>query len=188
MIDPGTPEPVPAWDDMVLVGFVARSHGNKGQVILKSESDFAERRFRVGAHVFARRGDGPIERLEITSVRFQQGRPIVGLVGYSTISEAERLAGAELRIPESEQEPLPDGVYYHHQLIGCDVVTAGGGAVGTVTAVQGEGEATQLIVRGPRADVMIPLARPICDVDVAAKRIVVTPPEGLLEVNGEWRG
>ena len=48
------------WDDMVLVGFIARTHGNKGQVILKSESDFPEQRFRTGARLFARIGQGPI--------------------------------------------------------------------------------------------------------------------------------
>jgi len=173
---------------MVLVAFVARTHGNKGQVILKSESDFAEQRFRAGARVFARIGTGPIETLEVTSARFQQGRPIVGFAGFSTITEAERLAGAQLRIPETEQEALPEGVYYHHQLIGCQVVTRGGDALGRVSDVQGEGQATRLVVSGPRAEVMIPLAQEICEIDVAAKRIVVTPPEGLLEVNGEWRG
>lgn len=172
---------------MVLVGFIARTHGNKGQVILKSESDFAEQRFRVGARVFARIGRGPIESLEVTSVRFQQGRPIVGLAGFASIDDAERLAGAELRIPESEQERLPEGVYYHHQLIGCEVVTNTGQALGRVSDVQGDGQASRLIVRGPRAEVMIPLAQEICAIDVAAKKIVVTPPEGLLEVNGEWR-
>ena len=172
---------------MVLVGFIARTHGNKGQVILNSESDFAEERFRVGARLLARIGDGPIETLEVTSVRFQQGRPIVGLVGFSSISEAERLAGAELRIPEGEQAALPEGVYYHHQLIGCEVVTATGQTLGRVSEVQGDGNASRLIVKGPRAEVMIPLADEICAIDVTAKRIVVTPPEGLLEVNGEWR-
>lgn len=176
------------WDDLILVGFVARTHGNKGQVILKSESDFADQRFRAGARVFARRGDGPVETLEIASARFQQGRPIVGFVGFGSISEAERLSGAELRIPESEQDPLPEGAYYHHQLIGCDVVMAGGELLGRVSAVQGEGEATRLVVKSTRAEVLIPLAQEICAVDVGAKRIVVTPPEGLLEVNGEWRG
>ena len=68
------------------------------------------------------------------------------------------------------------------------MVTVDGIAVGKVTQLHGEGEATRLIVRGPRAEVMIPLADPICAIDVAAKRIVITPPEGLLEVNGEWRG
>ena len=100
---------------MVLVGFVARTHGNRGEVILKSETDFPEERFRVGGILQARRGEGPIEPLEVTSVRFQQGRPIVGIAGIGSISEAERLAGYELRVPESEQAPLPDGSYYHHQ-------------------------------------------------------------------------
>ena len=175
------------WDDMILVGFVARTHGNKGQVILKSESDFADQRFRPGARVFARIGNGPIEPLAIATARFQQGRPILGFAGFSSISEAERLAGAELRIPESEQEPLPEGAYYHHQLIGCEVVIPGGETLGRVSAVQGDGQATRLVVKGPRAEVLIPLAQEICTVDVAAKRIVVTPPEGLLEVNGQWR-
>jgi 16S rRNA processing protein RimM len=172
---------------MILIGFVSRTHGNKGQVILKSESDFADQRFRAGAQVFARTGDGPIERLEIAAARFQQGRPIVGFAGFSTISEAERLAGAELRIPEAEQEPLPEGAYYHHQLIGCEVVIPSGETLGRVSAVQGDGQATRLVVKSLRSEVLIPLADEICTVDVAAKRIVVTPPEGLLEVNGEWR-
>ena len=175
------------WDDMVLVGFIARTHGNKGQVILKSQSDFAEQRFRPGARLFARIGAGPIETLAVTAVRFQQGRPIIGLEGFSSISEAERLAGAELRIPASEQEPLPEGFYYHHQLIGCEIVTNGGQELGRVSDVQGDGQATRLIVKGRRGELMIPLADEICAIDVAAKKIVVTPPEGLLEVNGEWR-
>ena len=178
---------VAAWEDMVLVGFIARTHGNKGQVILNSETDFAELRFREGATLFARVGAGPVEKLNVTAVRFQQGRPIVGLAGFETISDAERLAGAELRVPVSEQEALPDGTYYHHQLIGCEVITREGEALGRVTDVQGEGEATRLLVRGRRAEVLIPLAQEICEIDVAAKKIIVTPPEGLLEVNGEWR-
>ena len=88
---------------------------------------------------------------------------------------------------EAEQEPLPEGVYYHHQLVGCDVVLPSGETLGQVSAVQGDGQATRLVVRSMRSEVLIPLAEEICAVDVAAKRIVVTPPEGLLEVNGEWR-
>jgi 16S rRNA processing protein RimM len=175
------------WDDMVLVGFIARTHGNKGQVILKSESDFPELRFREGAVLYARLGTGPVEKLLVTSARFQQGRPIVGLEGFASIDDAERLAGVELRIPEEEQAPLPSGTYYHHQLIGCEVVTAEGELLGKVVEVQGGGVAARLVVRGHRAEVLIPLADEICRIDVAARRIVVTPPAGLLEVNGEWR-
>jgi 16S rRNA processing protein RimM len=93
----------------------------------------------------------------------------------------------QLRVPTSEQEPLPPGTYYHHQLIGCAVATRDGQTVGKVTAVEGVGAASRLVVRGARREVLIPLADEICAVDMTAKTIVVTPPEGLLEVNGEWR-
>jgi 16S rRNA processing protein RimM len=172
---------------MVLVGVVARTHGNRGQVIVNLETDFPEERFKPGATLFARRADGPIETLQVTSVRFQQGRPIIGIGGIGSIDEAERLAGAELKVPESEQTTLPGGSFYHHQLIGCSVVTPAGEAIGKVEKVEGTGGASRLVVRGPRSEVLIPLAEPICKVDVTAKMIVVTPPEGLLELNGDWR-
>ena len=172
---------------MVLVGFIARTHGNRGEVILKSETDFPEDRFRVGATLHGRRGAAPVETLEVTTVRFQQGRPIIGVAGIGSISEAQRLAGYELRVPESEQAALPEGVYYHHQLIGCEVVTQSGDSVGRVADVQGDGEATRLVVRSPRGEVLIPLVHEFCAIDVPAKRIVIDPPQGLLEVNGEWR-
>ena len=82
---------------------------------------------------------------------------------------------------------MPEGTYYHHQLIGCEVATRGGEQVGRVVAVQGEGEASRLVVRGLRNEVLIPLAKEICEIDVTAKRVVIDPPEGLLDVNGEWR-
>lgn len=173
---------------MVLVGIVARTHGNRGQVIVNNETDFPESRFKTGATLYARYANGPVEALQITSVRFQQGRPILGLDGFSSIDDAERLAGAELKVPESEQAPLPPGTFYHHQLIGCAVVTANGDHVGKVTKVDGEGANSRLVVTSTRGEVLIPLAEEICQVDVAAKTIVVTPPEGLLEVNGDWRG
>ena len=67
------------------------------------------------------------------------------------------------------------------------VVTDGGEAIGQVVRVDGDVHATRLIVRGRRSELMIPLAEAICTVDVAAKVITVRPPEGLLELNGEWR-
>ena len=176
-----------AWDEMVLVGIVARTHGNRGQVIVNNESDFPELRFKTGATLYARRANGPVEPLQITSVRFQQGRPILGIDGISSIDDAERLAGAELKVPASEQEPLPPGSFYHHQLIGCEVVTAAGEPVGTVAAVEGSGETSRLVVKSTRREVLIPLAEEFCRVDVGAKRIVITPPEGLLDLNGDWR-
>ena len=95
----------------------------------------------------------------------------------------------ELRIAEdeSDSELLEEGEYFHRDLIGCAVVTEGGDLVGEVTAVEGDRGNTRLVVKSRRSEVLIPLADEICTIDVANKRITVRPPEGLLELNGEWR-
>ncbi len=182
------------WDDAVLIGVVARTHGNRGEVIVNSQTDFPEERFEPGACVMARRNDGDPVTLEVATMRMHQGRPVILFKGVGSMNDAERLAGLELRVAEEEDGdgasrrlPLDDGEYYHRDLIGCAVVTESGEPIGEVTAIDGDRSATRLVVKSRRNEVLIPLADAICTVDVAAKRIIVRPPEGLLELNGEWR-
>ena len=69
-------------------------------------------------------------------------------------------------------------------LVGCRVETRSGENVGVVREVEGTAGGSRLIVVGARGDVQIPLAVDICPtIDVAGRRIVVDPPEGLLELN-----
>ncbi|HYB94781.1 MAG TPA: ribosome maturation factor RimM [Vicinamibacterales bacterium] len=178
-----------AWHDAVLVGVIARTHGNRGEVIVNSETDFPEDRFREGAQLLTRRKDGTPATLEVATMRMHQGRPVILFKGIASMDDAESLAGLELRVPETElgRDVLEAGAYYHRDLIGCEVVTEGGESVGTVAAVEGDGHATRLVVRGRRGDVLVPFVDAICTVDIAAKRITIRPPEGLLELNGDWR-
>ncbi len=178
-----------AWDEMILVGRVARAHGNKGQVVVNPETDFPEKRFQEGREVLTRRA-GEIRRLAISDVRFQRGRPIIAFTGVETMDDAEALAGAELKVPSSELDELPQGTYYHHELIGCEVRRADGATIGRVKAVEGPTAGSLLVVDTRRGEVLIPLAGEICvRVDPAARVIVIEPPEGLLELNerGRWR-
>ncbi len=174
-------------DDAILVGVVARSHGNRGEVILNSETDFPEERFQAGAHVAGRGKDGREVALEVASMRMHQGRPVVRFVGYESIGDAEALAGLELMAAAGDAPALREGEYYHRDLIGCQVVTSDGTPIGQVAAVEGERGANRLVVTGRRGELMIPLADEICRVNLGERRITVTPPEGLLELNGEWR-
>jgi len=170
-------------DDLLLVGRVARAHGNRGQVIVNLETDFAEDRFRVGQVLLVGSTD-PLSPRRISEVRFHQGRPVLTLESVTTMDEAEAMAGAELRISTSAMTPLPAGTFYRHDLVGCEVRDAADAVVGRVTAVEGPIERSHLVVQGSRGEVLIPLAADICvRVDPAAGLIVVNPPEGLLELN-----
>jgi 16S rRNA processing protein RimM len=170
-------------DDLLLVGRVARAHGNRGQVIVNPETDFAEERFRVGQVLLVGPADRPSPQ-RITAARFHQGRPVVALEGVDTVNGAEALAGAELWLPASTIAPLPTGTFYRHDLVGCEVRDIGEAVVGRVTDVQGPIERSLLVVQGERGEVLIPLVDHICvRVDPAARLIVVDPPDGLLEAN-----
>jgi 16S rRNA processing protein RimM len=168
---------------MALVGRIARAHGIRGQVIVNLETDFPEARFQPGAELFVERG-GAVEAVRLTTVRFQNGRPVVGIAGVETMNDAERYAGCELRVPMDRLAALPSGTYYRHDLVGCRVETAAGATVGVVADVEGTIGGSRLVVSGSRGEILIPLAAAICKtVDAAAKRIVIDPPDGLLDLN-----
>jgi 16S rRNA processing protein RimM len=169
---------------MALVGRVARAHGIRGQVIVNVETDFPHERFQPGAELFVRIGER-VEPVTVTSVRFHRQRPVLGLRGVDDMNAAVALAGAELRVPVDRLVALPAGVFYRHDLVGCRVETAEGDPVGVVRDVEGSMGGSRLVVQTPAgADVLIPLAAAICAaIDTVGKRIVVAPPEGLLNLN-----
>ena len=168
---------------MAGVGRIARAHGIRGQVIVSLDTDFPEERFRPGAELFIER-NGEVQALRLTSVRFHRNRPVIGIAGVETMSGAELLAGRELRVPIERLAPLPGGTFYRHDLIGCRVEMPAGELVGTVQNVEGTLSGSRLVVAAARGEVLIPLVAEICvTIDPVAKRIVIDPPDGLLEVN-----
>jgi 16S rRNA processing protein RimM len=171
------------WDSMAVVGRIARAHGIKGQVIVNLETDFPETRFQPGAEVFVNRG-GVVDTLTMTTVRFHRDRPVIGLRGVDDMNAARALAGSELRVPVEWLAPLPAGTFYHHDLVGCLVESGAGDRIGIVKAVEGDMGRSRLVVETAAGEVLVPLAVDICTtIDPVGKRIVVEPPEGLLELN-----
>lgn len=173
----------PRWDDLVVVARIARTHGRRGEVILNLETDFPEERFQPGREFFML--DGPrMVSVTVDSVFFQRGRPVVGLSGVESMNDAELLAGRELRIPADDLVPLPDGAFYHHDLVGCRVRTVDGAEVGVVRRIEGTGTACRLVVDGPDEEQLIPFAEAICRrIDPVGREIVIDAPEGLLGLN-----
>jgi 16S rRNA processing protein RimM len=173
--------------ELLLVGKVARAHGNKGQVIVNPETDFVHERFAAGNVLVIEQRGATVER-RITAVRFHAGRPILALDGVATMNEAEALAGAELKMPASALRPLPEHTYYRHALVGCEVQDTTGRAIGRVVEVEGPLEQSRLVVEGERGEVLIPMVEGfIVRIDTDARYVIVNLPEGLMEVNAPTR-
>ena len=171
---------------MAVVGRIARPHGIRGQVVVNLETDFPHERFQAGAEFFVKRTPATVnvERLVIATVRFHNERPIVGFEGVDDMNQAKALGGTELRVPLDRLAALPPATFYRHDLVGCAVERLDGSRIGQVTDVEGSLGGSRLVVSTERGEVLVPLAAEICrSIDPAGKRIVIEPPDGLLELN-----
>lgn len=102
------------------------------------------------------------------------------------MGRADEFVGRDILAPGEDLKTPEEGRFYDFALIGCSVVTIGGLSVGVVRDVQAIGESTLLVIDGDPGskEVLIPFSRDICvEVDPPGKRIVIDPPDGLLDLN-----
>jgi len=178
-------EPVPSGE-WVAIAILGRTRGNSGEILaipLAGQPERFEGLERVWLF-------GPAEggRFDIESVWLHDGRPVLKFRGIDSISDAEALVGAEVRLPIAERMPLEEGEFYQAELVGCEVVEGPSGEpLGEVTGWQDAGGPSLLQVRmRDGGELLIPFARAICvEIDVAARRILVDLPAGLKELNRE---
>jgi 16S rRNA processing protein RimM len=99
------------------------------------------------------------------------------------VAAAETLRGRWLAVPEAEALPPGPGRFYPWQLEGCRVFTETGQEVGRVTGVESSPAHDLWVVHDGRGEHLIPAVPAIVlEVDLAGRRIVLRPPEGLLEL------
>lgn len=173
----------------VVVGHISRPHGTKGEFFIWSLTDRPDDTFvPEGTLLVARReGDLPDDifpQLRITSVRpFRKGY-LLCFAGIHDRTAAELLRDRYLLRPFEEVAPLDEGEIFYHQLLGAEVVTTEGQGLGTVREVYSLRPADLLEVGRPGGDpILIPYtAEIIVEFDPAARRLVVDPPEGLLDL------
>jgi 16S rRNA processing protein RimM len=83
-----------------------------------------------------------------------------------------------------QNPPLPEGQYYHHQLLGLHVVTTGGKSLGTISEILPGQSNDNYIVAGPRGQVLIPAIEDVIQsVDLNKGEMVIEPLPGLLDLN-----
>jgi len=123
--------------------------------------------------------------LTIEVVRSHQGRLIIGFEGVADRSVAEELRGVLLCVDSADVAPPADpDEFLDHQLVGLSVVTPAGEPLGEVAAIDHAPASDLLVLRRPAGGTaLVPFVKAIVpEVDLAAGRVVVDPPEGLLEL------
>jgi 16S rRNA processing protein RimM len=189
----------PAW---TVLAHVLRPQGRKGEVLAELFTDFPER-FEDQRRVFLAVPSFAGEQAEARSAEVvafwlpvgkNEGRVVLQFAGVDTISDAESIAGLDVLIPSEERLPLDAESVYISELIGCTVYD-GLKPVGVVEDVQFamtadggrrlEGAAPLLVVSSlDGGEILIPFAKAfLVKVDTDAKRIEMTLPDGLVEVN-----
>lgn len=167
---------------MVAVGKVVRPHGLRGEVIVESWSDIADR-FETGAVLTLDPSTlAATRRLEIAAARHHQGRLLVQFLGIEDREAAENLRGAVLTVAREQVPPAPEGSYYHFELVGCRVLDDPEGDLGEVVAVLDDGGGTLLEVAEGSRRLLVPFVSAyLLGVDLADRRIDTKLPPGLVE-------
>jgi 16S rRNA processing protein RimM len=170
-------------EEDVVIARIVKARGIRGEVACVLETDFPSR-FSSLEQVTVWMPDGARLSLKVEDHWFHNQRVILKFEGYDTMTAAQGLAGGRLVVAEADVEPLAEGQFFERQVIGSEVVTSDGRTLGVVTRVMRTGGTDLLVLAGDDGrERLIPFADEICTgVDVAAKRITIDPPDGLLEL------
>ena len=167
-------------DQTLVVGRVGRPHGLRGEVTVTVRTDSPEQRFVDGAEFQVSGG----RRLRVVGIRWHSGMLLLRFEGVADRDAAAILTGTVLTVDVADLAPPDDPDEFHdHQLVGLRAELADGTRVGSVREVlHGPGGELLVVSRAGLPDALVPFVRQIVPaVDLAGGRVVLTPPDGLLE-------
>ena len=163
------------YPQLVVVGRVLGIHGTSGQVRVQVHSDVPHR-FDSGEVLYL---DQQPYRITC-SVPFRSDRVILALQGIDTVAAARSLVGQWLTAPESPAQLLPEGDYFHYQIIGLRAITEDGEELGEVREILSTGSNDVYLVSDGSTEILIPaIAEVIRQIDLEAGLMVVRLMEGL---------
>ncbi|MFL6121897.1 ribosome maturation factor RimM [Actinophytocola sp.] len=170
--------------ELLLVGRVAKAHGISGELAVDIHTDVPEERFAVGAVLTARLRDRSVRPVTVSTARPHSGRLLVRFDEVPDRTAADTMRGAQLLVDADDLSPSDDpDAFYDHELEGLAAVRTDGTPVGTVFEIARSPAGELLVVKKEDGtEALVPFVRAIVpQVDVKSGRIVIDPPEGLLD-------
>jgi 16S rRNA processing protein RimM len=167
----------------IAIARIARTRGNRGEVLADLYTDFPDR-FNALETVWLEFGDGRMQQMALEDAWEHKGRNVLKFRGVDDISSAEGYVGCWVLIPAEQAVQLPQDTYFDHDLIGCLVEDTQGSRLGIVTEILHIAGNNLLVVEDSNREHLIPAVENICiRISIEEKRILVDPPEGLMDLN-----
>ncbi len=166
------------------MGVAVRAHGLRGELAVDLHTDSPAERFAPGAVLRGRRAGAADRSLTVEAARRHGERLLVRFVEVPDRDAAEAIRGTRLLVETGTLPPPEDPDEFHvHQIEGLRAELEDGTTVGTVReVVHGPGGELLVLRRPDLPDALVPFVRAIVPtVDLAGGRVVLTPPEGLLD-------
>ncbi|WP_242361308.1 ribosome maturation factor RimM [Limosilactobacillus antri] len=162
------------------VGKIVNTHGIRGEVRVLPTTDFVKERFAPQQKLYLQEAGDPLE-LTVEGARQHKGFILVKFAGYDNINVVEGFRGHELMVSAADQQPLADGQYYYHQIIGLTVKTVAGEELGRIKEILAPGANDVWVVERPgKADLLLPVIDDVVkQVDLDNGQVLVELMEGL---------
>lgn len=166
----------------VLIGKIQATHGIKGQLRVIPFAGDASSISQLST-VVLKSPAGAMEQFSVASAKAHGQRVILTLKQFDNINQVLHLVGREIYADRGSLPELPSDEFYWSDLLGLKVETEEGEALGELVDIIETGSNDVYVVKKDGREVLVPaLEDVVLAVDLAANRMTVSLPEGLLDL------
>ncbi len=164
--------------ELITIGLILRPRGVRGDVHVRSLSDFPERFLQL-KEVYVCCGQNT-EKYTVTAVKLLVKTVSLRFKGIDNCDDLNRLRGCFLAIPRKQLHKLPEDLYYIFDLIGCKILNSESEDRGCIKdIIQGSAQ-DLLVVNWQEKEVLIPFVPVFIEkVDLSERMVVIKEIEGL---------
>ncbi|MGA7192117.1 MAG: ribosome maturation factor RimM [Anaerolineales bacterium] len=163
----------------LIVGYLRRAHGVRGEMVMEVQTDFPER-LKTNAKVFV--GDSH-QPMTLASARIHNEGLIVKFNSVDTPEDTARYRNQLVYVTVADRPPLPKGQFYVHELIGFDVVDEDQKSIGKLTEIMQTGaNDVYVVTRLDGKEILLPvISSVVLNIDADRRLIRVHLLDGLIE-------
>ncbi|MFV0380498.1 MAG: ribosome maturation factor RimM [Anaerorhabdus sp.] len=121
--------------DKIKIGKILNTFGIKGELKIRSYSDFSDERFKVGFKIHLMNDNDEI-LLEIASKREHKGFLLIKFKNLDNINDVEKYKGYDIFIDKKDLHQLASGEFYFFELVGFSVINENKEKIGEVLDVE----------------------------------------------------